>query len=276
MPKTITVSDELGAALEALSRRQGAGVEDTAQALLHAQLELVGATSRPVLDAPHAAIRLHLAEETLGAIVDTVITIDRHGHIEYMNPAAEDLTGYQLDDVRGKPIGSVLQISAPDADWLTNQLVQTCLQEGMRAEVQDDARLHTASGREVPIDGVASPLHNQSGNIVGAALVMHDITARKRAEAALTTQRNNLEALVERRTADLKALQDELLKKERLAALGHLTATVSHEIRNPLGTIRNSTHVLKLRVQSQVDGVDGLFERIDRNIERCKIGRAHV
>jgi signal transduction histidine kinase len=120
----------------------------------------------------------------------------------------------------------------------------------------------------VGIDGVASPLRNNTGNIVGAALVLRDVTARRRAESDLARQRRMLEELVSRRTADLKALQDELLKKERLATLGHLTATVSHELRNPLGTIRTSMHVLEEQLRD-VPQARPLIDRIERNIQRC-------
>jgi signal transduction histidine kinase len=50
-----------------------------------------------------------------------------------------------------------------------------------------------------------------------------------------------LERRVEERTTELHTVQEELLRKERLATLGQLTATVSHELRNPLGAIRNTS-----------------------------------
>lgn len=267
MASGLKLRDDVRASLEAWARNRARSPEEAANAILSEHLADESTTKHS--PSGSETTRLRRAEETLAAIVDAVVTVDRHGSIEYMNPAAEELTACQLDDVRGRPVETVLKVSSPDADWITHQLVQTCLQEGGRTELQDDAVLHTRPGREIAVDGVVTPLRNESGNIVGAAMVVRDITARKRAEAALTSHRKNLEALVDKRTADLKALQDELLKKERLAALGHLTATVSHEIRNPLGTIRNSIHVLGEQLRGQVPGVDALFDRIDRNIVRC-------
>jgi signal transduction histidine kinase len=54
-----------------------------------------------------------------------------------------------------------------------------------------------------------------------------------------------------------------------MATLGQLTATVSHELRNPLGTIRTSMFTLANRINSKDDSVKHVFERIDRNIVRC-------
>jgi hypothetical protein len=53
-----------------------------------------------------------------------------------------------------------------------------------------------------------------------------------------------------------------------LATLGQLTATVSHELRNPLGTLRTTLHTLKMRVPND-ESLDRSWQRAERNIERC-------
>ena len=69
--------------------------------------------------------------------------------------------------------------------------------------------------------------------------------------------------------ADLKVAQAELLRQERLATLGKLTATVSHEIRNPLATIRASSFALDHKIRGRGLGVERALDRIERNITRC-------
>jgi len=64
-------------------------------------------------------------------------------------------------------------------------------------------------------------------------------------------------------------LEDELLRNERLATLGQVIATVSHEIRNPLGTIQTSIYSLRKRLGDQGDAVSSSLDRADRSIIRC-------
>ncbi len=77
--------------------------------------------------------------------------------------------------------------------------------------------------------------------------------------------------LRERQRAEkaLLAAQEQLVRREKLAVLGQLAATVSHEIRNPLATIRVSANALDKKVRDQGLGVERALDRIQRNITRC-------
>ena len=95
------------------------------------------------------------------------------------------------------------------------------------------------------------------------------LAERSRAEKALNTLNEELEQRVVARTEALSAAQNELIIKERLATLGQLTATVSHELRNPLGAMRISTHVLRSRMDTSDDTQVRAVERMERCIKRC-------
>jgi signal transduction histidine kinase len=64
------------------------------------------------------------------------------------------------------------------------------------------------------------------------------------------------------------ALAAEILKKERLSSLGQLTATVAHELRNPLSAIRNSLHALRELTEGSGLPLERAMKRIERSIER--------
>jgi len=109
--------------------------------------------------------------------------------------------------------------------------------------------------------------------LVGLGFGGHQVhqrnTAREQAEDGLVQLNAELEERVEDRTKELESAHRKLLQQEKLATLGQLTATVTHELRNPLGTMRSSVYLLR-----QKDGGDdpkstAAIERIERNVVRC-------
>jgi PAS domain S-box-containing protein len=78
-----------------------------------------------------------------------------------------------------------------------------------------------------------------------------------------------LQRRVEERTAALKSAQGELVRKERLSALGQLTATMAHELRNPLSAIRNTLFAVKETVAGSGLDLERPLTRVERSVERC-------
>jgi PAS domain S-box-containing protein len=97
-------------------------------------------------------------------------------------------------------------------------------------------------------------------------------TAKDEAEAAaraVQAANQDLERRVEERTAELRAMQSELLKNERLSTLGQVTATVAHELRNPLGAMSNTVFALDEIAHKRTIDLDRPLARIRRSIARC-------
>ena len=133
----------------------------------------------------------------------------------------------------------------------------------------EEYRIVWPDGTVKSIHQWAEPRFDDSGDLIGYRGLVQDITERKRAEEEIRKLNEELEQRVEERTAELRAAQDDLIKSERLATLGQLTATVSHELRNPLGVIRTSTYLLKKTLDAKGGKSGRALERIDRNITRC-------
>jgi signal transduction histidine kinase len=99
--------------------------------------------------------------------------------------------------------------------------------------------------------------------------------ARKVAESMrVETERVNGEvAHLNRNLADkmarLEEAQGELIKKGRMEQLGQLTATIAHEIRNPLGAVRTSAFLIDRKLKGKGMGVEAQLERINKGVERC-------
>ncbi|MBN2385361.1 PAS domain S-box protein [bacterium] len=100
--------------------------------------------------------------------------------------------------------------------------------------------------------------------------IFSDITARKKVEDELKDYREHLEHIVRERTSALEQAQQALIEKEKMAIIGQLTATVSHEIRNPLGSIRASLFAINDAVErDEPHRIKRAVELAERNIIRC-------
>ncbi len=97
--------------------------------------------------------------------------------------------------------------------------------------------------------------NDEIGDLAQAFLSMSESLKEKTGELVDTKQElerlnRTLEKRVEARTRELKAAQEELIKKERLAAIGQMASVVGHEIRNPLAVINNSIYFIKTKLAS--------------------------
>jgi signal transduction histidine kinase len=102
---------------------------------------------------------------------------------------------------------------------------------------------------------------------------LHATQAEATAFAAkLQAVNDEVSALNHDLAANMKRLeeaQDEIIKRGRLSQLGQLTATVAHELRNPLGAVRTSAFLLARKLQGKGLGVEPQLERINNGIVRC-------
>jgi PAS domain S-box-containing protein len=119
------------------------------------------------------------------------------------------------------------------------------------------------------IDMTIQPVLDRDSVVVLIIGEGRDITERKKVELELDIYRSHLEEMIESRTEELKEAQKELLIKEKFAALGKLTAIVSHEIRNPLATIRSSAYLIKEKTKNKELKIENTIKRLERNVSRC-------
>ncbi len=123
-------------------------------------------------------------------------------------------------------------------------------------------------GTLVPVEIAVQYLH-PIGEAPRVVTISRDITERLSARRAQERHQQELEGMVEARTRELAEAQAELIKQERLSTLGQLSASVSHELRNPLATIGSSLYVLKSLMPDDGSRQVGIIERIERNVARC-------
>ena len=141
------------------------------------------------------------AQVTLQSIGDAVITTDAHGRIEYLNPVAEDLTGWLTREVVGQPLTSVFTILNETTRDVVENPVSRCLREGRPIAISDQTVLVNRRGQELAIQDSAAPIRDRSGAMIGAVLVFHDVSRERRLRRALAYQASHdaLTGLINRR-----------------------------------------------------------------------------
>lgn len=120
----------------------------------------------------------------LKSIGDGVIATDKNGAITFMNPFAETLTGWKLEQALDRNLSDVLKIKNQKPGKLQKISVKKIL-KGEGEGLSDEAILVSRGGKKTPIDPRMEPIKDDGGNISGAVLAFTDITARKTAEDEL-------------------------------------------------------------------------------------------
>lgn len=124
----------------------------------------------------------------LKSIGDAVIANDRRGYITFMNPVAEQLTGWKQEESVGKDATEIFQIiNEKTRDRIESPILKV-LNEGKKLTLPKETLLVAKDGREIPIDDSAAPITDEKGNITGVVLVFRDIIERKLVEKKLLHQ----------------------------------------------------------------------------------------
>jgi len=141
------------------------------------------------------------AQVTLQSIGDAVITTDAAGVIDYLNPVAEQLTGWALEEARGQAIDAVLRVVNEANQESADNLVARCLKEGRVILGNDQAALVARNGREVAIQNSAAPIRDREGRVLGTVVVFRDVSRERRLRRALSYQATHdaLTGLINRR-----------------------------------------------------------------------------
>jgi len=120
-----------------------------------------------------------LAEVTLHSIGDAVITTDEKACVEYLNPIAEELTGWKTTEARGKHLNEIFIIHNGFTLEPEINPIEKCLLEGNIVGLGSNVVLTNHNGKEIMIEDSAAPIRDHEGIIVGAVMVFYDVTSMR-------------------------------------------------------------------------------------------------
>jgi len=168
-----------------------------------------------MIEAAHALASLReLHERIVESIRSGVITTDLDRRVFTINRAAEEMTGYSSETLRGHDVSILFGDIRPQ------------IAESLRAAAAGqpsprfEADCLTAEGFRVRLGYSISPLSSEGGETTGLVITFQDLT-------------------------DVRAMEETSRRQERLSAVGRVAAGIAHEIRNPLAAMRGSIQVLR-------------------------------
>ena len=141
------------------------------------------------------------AQITLQSIGDGVITCDAHGRVEYLNPVAEELTGWRLEDSLGRTIDEIFRAFHEETcEPLENPLAVAVRRIRSIKSVRP-MLLIRKDGNELYIESTASPIRDGTGTVTGGVLVFHDVSESRELNRRLSYHASHdvLTGLVNRR-----------------------------------------------------------------------------
>ncbi|HID77980.1 MAG TPA: PAS domain S-box protein [Planctomycetaceae bacterium] len=193
--------------------------------------------------------------------------VDHQGRIVDANRAELEALGYSHGEYVGRPF---LDVVRPDC----RQTVHEAFGAVVRGKpVQSlETTLVTKDGHPMDVEITAFP-ETAGSHVVVVRAIMRNITARKhdehrrerRHQQQLQTQRE----LTARSQAELERVAAELVTKTRLATLGQLSASIAHDLRNPLGSIRNAAFYLKRHLGAEHARIRPFLDLIDEEVQKA-------
>ena len=141
------------------------------------------------------------AQITLQAIGDGVITTDADSVIDYINPVAEGLTGWRLEDAMGRNIDEVFRAFHEETcEPLENPLTGS-IRRVRPMKATRPVLMIRRDGNELYVKSTAAPIRDGYGKVVGAVLVFHDVSESRELNRKLSYHASHdpLTGLVNRR-----------------------------------------------------------------------------
>ncbi|MEI7643280.1 MAG: ATP-binding protein [Chloroflexales bacterium] len=175
---------------------------------------------------------------TLRSIAEGVIITDAASQIAFLNPAAEDLTGWTQRDAVGRPITEVCVVQAPDGGAPLGDLVTAVLAQGQINALPDGSVLLPRDGELRQVADSIAPLVDALGDRWGTVMVVQDVTAQRAAAAAH------------------QDLERKLVEMQRVESLGMLASGIAHDFNNILASVLAYTEMAQesVHADSNVQG----------------------
>jgi PAS domain S-box-containing protein len=206
----------------------------------------------------------NVARATNDVVWDWDLTTD----LLWWNEAIYTVFGYQYGEIEETIESWYTRIYPEDRDPIAAS-IHAVIDSGGKSW-SGEYRFRKADSSYASVLDRGFVIHDSAGKAVRMVGAMLDVTRRKRAEEELKNYSEKLEVMVAERTRELREAQEQLVKKEKLAVLGKLSGGVGHELRNPLGAIKNVAYFLTLALEKPDEDVREMIEILNKEVNRSE------
>jgi diguanylate cyclase (GGDEF)-like protein/PAS domain S-box-containing protein len=166
----------------------GKFINDAIDAILSQQNDLITALERASASEIALSIEKERAEVTLHSITDTVVTVDINECIVYLNPAGEKLLGINNKEVTGHEFKKVFNIVDENMGSPIEDPLNKCFLTGEIVNLPDHSSLITKNNSVVSIEASVAPMKANTGDLMGAVMVIQDVSHTRRLTRQLSYQ----------------------------------------------------------------------------------------
>jgi hypothetical protein len=178
--------------------------------------------------------------EVVESVNEVIFQTDRRGRFTFLNQAWSTITGFRVEDSRGR---SLVDFLHPDDRARARSTLEQVL-DGTRPDCHTELRIRTRDGQIRWIEAAMRPAPGGNGAVAGISGSLDDISTRKIAELTLKNLNQELEARVRLRTAELENSNRELEA---------FSYSVSHDLRAPLRAIDGFAHIIEEDYAEHID-----------------------
>ncbi|OGY41186.1 MAG: hypothetical protein A2Y82_01940 [Candidatus Buchananbacteria bacterium RBG_13_36_9] len=194
----------------------------------------------------------------LKSIGDGVMVVNQEQKIEFINPVAEELTGWPLKEAVGMNSEEVFNIFDEATMAKRQSPISEAMKTGRIKNLSNHTVLKTKDEQIIPIADSAAPIKDAQGNISGAILVFRDVIKERMAEEKLLMAKNQMEKLniileqkVDKRTKELQKAYDELMSLDKMK--DEFLNISAHELKTPLTSIMGLSEIMILNKQGSIN-----------------------
>jgi two-component system, cell cycle sensor histidine kinase and response regulator CckA len=159
-------------------------------------------------------------EGTLSSIGDGVVVIDQGGCVQFLNPAAEGMTGWTASAAKNKSVDLILKLADEKGGEPVAHHTKPLLEEGKIVRANRQKMMVSGDGHRVWVEESSAPIRNDKGKVTGAILLFRDVTARREA-------------------------QDQMSQSQKMEAVGRLASGAAGDFNNLLTVITGYSEMLR-------------------------------